>query len=80
MTTVLTACGSTPPEPQSPTVEPSTEHGSFAQCLAEHGIEQPPGPALGPAPGPAAPPPDVDPAAWEQAMAACSELAPGPGP
>lgn len=73
----LTACGSaSTPEGSEPA---PAEHGSYAHCLAEHGIEQPPAPALGPAPGPAAPPAGVDPGAWEQALQACTELAPGPG-
>ncbi|MCH9730225.1 MAG: hypothetical protein K0U84_11240 [Actinomycetia bacterium] len=62
------------PQPTAPTstsVAPSTDHGSLAQCLAQHGVPAPPGPATGPPPG-------VDPANWEKAMAECSTLAPGP--
>ncbi|MGB3355963.1 MAG: hypothetical protein WBB00_24800 [Mycobacterium sp.] len=52
-------------------VAPSVGHGSLAYCLGQHGMPAPPGPATGPPPG-------VDPAKWEQAMAECSSLAPGP--
>lgn len=72
----LTGCGSASTSQEVPESAPA-EHGSYAHCLAEHGIEQPPAP--GPAPGPAAPPTGVDPTAWEQALQACTELAPGPG-
>lgn len=74
----LTACGSAS-APGEPSESAPSEHGSYAHCLAEHGIEQPPAQALGPAPGPVAAPAGVDPAVWEQAMQACVELAPGPG-
>jgi hypothetical protein len=75
---VLTSgCGSSDtPEQVAP--KTTTEHGSYAQCLAEHGVDTPPAPALGPAPGPAAAPPGVDETTWQQAVQACTELAPGP--
>ncbi|NVN53584.1 hypothetical protein [Mycolicibacterium hippocampi] len=72
--------GTSPDEPSpdgttsesTPTsVVPSVGHGSLAYCLGQHGMPAPPGPATGPPPG-------VDPAKWEQAMAECSSLAPGP--
>ena len=50
---------------------PSVGHGSLAYCLREHGVATGPGPAPGPPPG-------VDGDTWEQAMAECSSLAPGP--
>lgn len=68
--------GSTPEptsnsESTSTSVKPSVGHGSLAYCLSQHGMPAPPGPT-------ADAPPGVDPAAWEQAMAECSSLAPGP--
>ncbi len=70
---VSTACAtSTEPEAPAPaptSAAPTTEHGSYAQCLAEHGIE---------GATPLGPPPGVEPAAWEQATAACADHAPGP--
>ena len=70
-------CGS-PSSPDTTTTPPTVEHGAYAHCLNEHGVTEPPGPAVGPAPGPAAPPPGVDPATWDTAMQACATLAPGP--
>ncbi|MHC9294448.1 hypothetical protein ACRCUN_18435 [Mycobacterium sp. LTG2003] len=68
--TALAACSSSDPEP-APTSEAPAEHGSYAHCLSEHGVPAPPGPA-------ASAPPGVDPSIWQQAMQACSTLAPGP--
>ncbi|MGV9802157.1 hypothetical protein ACWDTP_29330 [Mycobacterium sp. NPDC003449] len=68
---VLAGCSSGGPEP-APTSEAPPEHGSYAHCLAEHGVQAPPGPVTGTPAG-------VDPQAWQQAMEACSTLAPGPG-
>ncbi|GAA1696280.1 hypothetical protein MMUR_62440 [Mycolicibacterium murale] len=68
---VSTAC-TTSTEPQAPaptSAAPTTEHGSYAQCLAEHGIE---------GATPLGPPPGVDPAVWDEATAACADHAPGP--
>ena len=71
---VSTACA-TATEPEAPAPAPTTsdapatEHGSYAQCLAEHGIE---GASL------LGPPPGIDPAAWDEATAACADHAPGP--
>jgi hypothetical protein len=70
---ILAGCSSsTPPAEQSTTtsVAPSG-HGTLAQCLSEHGVPAAPGPALGPPPG-------VSEETWNQAMQACSSLAPGP--
>ncbi|WP_371870870.1 hypothetical protein [Mycolicibacterium hippocampi] len=61
----------TAPTSTSTSVTPSVGHGSLAYCLSQHGMPAPPGPT-------ADAPPGVDPAAWEQAMAECSSLAPGP--
>lgn len=58
--------GSTPPS-----AEPSVGHGSLAYCLNEHGVSAGPGPVIGPPPG-------VDQKTWDEAMSACSSLAPGP--
>ncbi len=69
---LLAACSTdTPPAEQSPTSVAPTGHGTLAQCLGEHGVPSAPGPAVGPPPG-------VDPGTWQQAMQACSSLAPGP--
>jgi len=57
---------------QSPP-EPSTEHGSLAECLKTHGVADAGGPAAA-----LGPPAGVDQAAWQAAMRACSALAPGP--
>jgi hypothetical protein len=61
---------SAPPRP-SVTDTPSTAHGSLADCLRDHGIDEPAAAVLGPPAG-------VDQAIWDQAMTACSTLAPGP--
>jgi hypothetical protein len=69
---LLVACSSnTTEQPASSTSVAPTGHGTLAQCLSEHGVPMAPGPAVGPPPG-------VDPATWQQAMQACSSLAPGP--
>ncbi|MGE2716379.1 hypothetical protein ACQI4L_20170 [Mycolicibacterium litorale] len=69
---LLVACGSeeSPSEP-GPSSSPNG-HGSYADCLNEHGVPAAPGPNTGPPAG-------VDRAAWEQALHACASLAPGPG-
>ena len=66
----LTACSSSESGP-APTSTAPAEHGSWAHCLSEHGVQAPPGPIAGPPAG-------VDPDTWQQAMQACSTLAPGP--
>jgi len=71
-------CGSPSSPDTTTTTPPTVDHGAYAHCLNEHGVTEPPGPAVGPAPGPAAPPPGVDPATWDTAMQACATLAPGP--
>ncbi|MDV3129412.1 hypothetical protein M1247_31215 [Mycobacterium sp. 21AC1] len=63
--------GESTPEESSTSVEPAS-HGSYAQCLSEHGVPTAPGPVVGAPPG-------VDPETWTQAVHACSSLAPGPG-
>lgn len=69
---LLAACSTeAPPAQQSPTSVAPTGHGTLAQCLSEHDVPSAPGPAVGPPPG-------VDPDTWQQAMRACSSLAPGP--
>ena len=67
---LLVGCGSQPSAPESPTS--STEHGSLAHCLAEHGVTET-------AVSPAGPPPGVDEKTWTEAMQACNKLGPGPG-
>lgn len=66
----LGACSSGESEPAPASPAPA-EHGSFAHCLSEHGVPSAPGPVAGAPPG-------VDPQTWQQAMQACSTLAPGP--
>jgi len=77
--TLIAGCS---PGPQSSapgvvSTAPSTdtapaEHGSFAHCLHEHGVPDSAGSAV------LGPPPGVDQSAWDEAMRACSTLAPGP--
>ena len=59
------------PAPTAVTVSPA-QHGSFAQCLHNHGVNDSGGSAV------LGPPAGVDQATWDQAMKACSTLAPGP--
>ena len=66
---ILGACSSEGPQPD-PT-EPPAEHGNYAHCLSEHGVPVAPGPVAGPPAG-------VDQQTWQQAVKACSTLAPGP--
>jgi hypothetical protein len=75
---VLAACSGNkaPSEPSEQTDQTSiapASHGSLAECLKAHGVDESSGPAavLGPPAG-------VDPATWQTAMKACSTLAPGP--
>ncbi|AQT81707.1 hypothetical protein B1R94_24335 [Mycolicibacterium litorale] len=79
---VVAGCAPSP-APSQPTVispAPSTstggsatpEHGSLAHCLHEHGVPDSAGTAV------LGPPPGVDPGTWDEAMQACSTLAPGP--
>ena len=77
------ACSGTPSAPQTTapaTSTPQTKHGAFGECLREHGVTQPPGPAPGPAPDQGTPPPPagVDQKTWNDAMQACGSLAPSP--
>ena len=69
----LVGCGGSESEsPEDTSTAPATvEHGSFADCLTEHGVSES-------AASPVGPPADVDPETWDQAMQACSTLAPGP--
>jgi hypothetical protein len=60
---LLSACESHPaPAPAS--IQPTAQHGAYAQCLAEHGVPTPPA-------GPGAPP-GVDEQTWEKAQQACA--------
>ncbi|WP_319449602.1 MULTISPECIES: hypothetical protein [unclassified Mycobacterium] len=66
---LLSACGSEQvPAPTS--TQPTSQHGAYAQCLAEHGVPTPPA-------GPAAPP-GVDEQTWAKAQQACADQTPGP--
>lgn len=53
--------------------ESPTSHGSLADCLGTHGVKDAGGQAVM-----MGPPAGVDQATWDQAMKACSTLAPGP--
>ena len=70
----IAGCSSKPAEPSAPE-PPTSSHGNLSECLHAHGVPDSAGPAavLGPPDG-------IDPAVWDQAMTACSTLAPGPGP
>ena len=59
------------PAPTEATVSPA-QHGSLAQCLHNHGVADPGGTAV------LGPPAGVDQKTWDDAMKACSTLAPGP--
>jgi hypothetical protein len=78
MVAAAVGCGSPPSPDTTPTPATVVEHGAYAHCLNEHGVTEPPAPAVGPAPGPAAPPAGVDQATWDTAVQACASLAPGP--
>lgn len=67
--TLMAGCASTPTPQPDPTPAPSG-HGSYAECLAHHGVATPPA-------GPGAPA-GVDEQTWTQARQACAEFAPGP--
>lgn len=69
---LIAGCSSQPAPPERVTTNPSPAgHGSLSECLRSNGITDASSAVLGP-------PADVDPEIWEQAMAACSTLAPGP--
>ncbi|MEI8083264.1 MAG: hypothetical protein WCI74_15610 [Actinomycetes bacterium] len=69
---LIGGCASEPVPPEtSVTGLPPATHGSLAECLPSHGIDAPATAILGP-------PTAVDQATWDQAMGACSQLAPGP--
>jgi hypothetical protein len=73
---LFTASCASPTEPQpaptttQPAVQTTMGHGSYASCLAGHGVPTPPA-------GPGAPP-GVDPQTWAKAREACADKAPGP--
>ncbi|WP_372442993.1 hypothetical protein [Mycolicibacterium baixiangningiae] len=71
---LLAACaGEGPSAPPAPSSSSSPSgHGSYAECLNEHGVPAAPGPSTGPPAG-------VDRAAWDEALLSCASLAPGPG-
>lgn len=70
---LVAGCSSKPsPEQTTPPAAPA-EHGSLADCLKSHGVQDAGGPAVM-----MGPPAGVDQATWDQAMKACSALAPGP--
>ena len=70
---LIAGCSSKPAEPSAPESPPPSSHGTLADCLHAHGVPESAGPAavLGPPAG-------VDQATWDQAMTACSQMAPGP--
>ena len=65
-------------EPAEPAVSSSPSssspaHGSLADCLQDHGV-----PAAAAGPAVLGPPAGVPQETWDEAMKACSRLAPGP--
>jgi hypothetical protein len=70
---LIAGCSSKPAEPSAPESPSTSSHGTLADCLHAHGVPETAGPAavLGPPAG-------VDQAVWDQAMTACSQMAPGP--
>jgi hypothetical protein len=70
---LIAGCSSKGAEPSPPESPTPSSHGTLADCLHAHGVPESAGPAavLGPPSG-------VDQATWDKAMAACSQLAPGP--
>lgn len=69
---LIAGCSSQPAPPGPVTTDPSpVGHGSLSECLRGNGITDASSAVLGP-------PADVDPEIWDEAMAACSTLAPGP--
>lgn len=72
---VVPACSKPerPGDSDTPSVSTPASHGSYAACLSANGVPPSAGPIT-----PAGPPSGVSPAVWEQAMRACSTLAPGP--
>ncbi|HTY28970.1 MAG TPA: hypothetical protein VMD51_12650 [Mycobacterium sp.] len=80
---LVAGCTSSPPPSGPPTTispAPTTasvapaEHGSLAHCLQEHGVSEAGGSMVLGAPA------GVDQKTWDDAIKACSTLAPGPGP
>jgi len=80
-TLLIAGCSpeSAPPEPTGFTTPTGTgttgapaAHGSLAECLRDHGIDEPANAVMGPPAG-------VDQVTWDQAMKLCSPLGPGPG-
>ena len=69
---LIAGCSSQPAPSEPDVTDPSPAgHGSLSECLRSNGIADASSAVLGP-------PADVDPEIWDQAMAACSTLAPGP--
>lgn len=70
---LLAGCSSNPPPESGDTSPAPARHGGLAECLKSQGVQDAGGPAavLGPPTG-------VDQATWDEAMRACSSLAPGP--
>ena len=57
----------------TPAPSESASHGGLAECLKAHGVQDAGGQAVL-----MGPPAGVAPDTWDQAMKACSTLAPGP--
>ncbi len=74
---VLASCArdAEPAEPAVPSSPSSSSpaHGSLADCLQDHGV-----PAAAAGPAVLGPPAGVPQETWDEAMKACSRLAPGP--
>ncbi|MGI9124537.1 MAG: hypothetical protein ACR2JM_07270 [Mycobacterium sp.] len=73
---LLSACSSEQKAPEGGQQSPApsvASHGSLAECLKSHGVEE-----SGGTPAVLGPPAGVDAGTWNEAMKACSTLAPGP--
>ena len=70
---LIAGCSSKPSTEETTAPAAPTGHGSLAECLKSHGVQDAGGPAavLGPPAG-------VNQADWDKAMQSCSSFAPGP--
>lgn len=69
----IAVAGCSSKEDATPTPAESTGHGGLAECLKSHGVQDSGGQSVM-----MGPPAGVEPSTWDQAMKACSTLAPGP--
>lgn len=69
----ITVAGCSARRGETPEPSESTSHGGLAECLEAHGVRDAGGQAVL-----MGPPAGVDQSTWDEAMKACSTLAPGP--